>query len=631
MSNLLLSSLTSGAYAEMKSEQKIKLIPRKVIFGNPVKANPRISPDGKKLAYLAPVKNVMNIWVKTAGKKDDHPVTHDKNRGIHAYFWAQDNEQILYVQDTAGNENWRLYSVDLETKKIREFTPFKNVQIRLLDYNKHFPKDILIEMNKRHPAVHDAYHLDLPSGKLTLREENPGDVVEWITDNELKIRGKLTAREDGGNDLWIRETEKSEWRKWIEWNFEDSMLSGVFGFDREHRFLYLRDSRKSNTAELAKMELKTGRQTTVAKDPEYDLGTVLIHPDTYEIQMVSFEKEKREWQVLDSKIAEDIRAIQKLGEGDFFILGRDNKLENWIIGFTKDDGPVNYFLYHAPSKKGSFLFTSRPDLEKYRLAKIKPIVLKARDGLTLHGYLTLPPGLKPKKLPLVLNVHGGPWSRSTWGYDPEAQWLVNRGYVCLDINFRGSSGYGKFFLNAGNKEWGRKMHEDLVDAVHWAVQKGIADPKRLAIYGGSYGGYAALVGATFTPDLFRCAVSIVGPSNLITFIQSTPPYWKNFLANIYKRVGHPKTGEAFLKSRSPLFKVDQIKIPILIAQGANDPRVKRAESEQIVEAMKKKGIDHQYLLFKDEGHGFVKASNRLKFYAEAEKFLAKHLGGRYEK
>ncbi len=618
-------------YAGTAPQVKTKLIPREVIFGNPVKASPKISPDGKQLAYLAPVKNVMNIWVETLGEKDDQPVTRDKNRGIHAFFWAQDSEQILYVQDTAGNENWRLYSVSLETKKVREFTPFKDVQIRILDYNKHFPNDMLLEMNQRNPSVHDVYHLDLPSGKLMLREENPGDVVDWITDNELKIRGKLTAREDGGNDLWIRETEKSEWIKLIEWNFEDSMLSGVFGFDKDHRFLYLRDSRTSNTAELAKMELTTGEQTTIAKDPEYDLGTVLIHPDTYEIQMVSFEKEKRAWEVLDPEIAADVKAIQKLAEGDFFILGRDNQLENWVVGFTQDDGPVSYYLYHAPSKKGTFLFTSRPDLQKYPLVKSEPITLTARDGLKLHGYLTLPSGMEPKKLPLILNVHGGPWARSTWGYDAEAQWLANRGYACLDINFRGSSGYGKDFLNAGNKEWGRKMHEDLIDAVEWAVQKGIADPKRLAIYGGSYGGYAALVGATFTPDLFRCAVSIVGPSNLVTFIQSTPPYWKNFLANIYKRVGHPKKDEEFLKSRSPLFKVDQIRIPVLIAQGANDPRVKQAESEQIVAAMKKKGIDHQYLLFKDEGHGFVRPANRLKFYGEAEKFLARHLGGRYEK
>ncbi|HXV28401.1 MAG TPA: S9 family peptidase, partial [bacterium] len=436
---------------------------------------------------------------------------------------------------------------------------------------------------------------------------------------------------DGGDDLWVRDDEKSPWRKLIDWNFEDAMLGGIFGFSKDGRFLYLRDSRGVNTAQLVKMDIQSGTVDVLMNDREYDLGSVLMHPDTYEIQMVSFEKEKREWKALDPPLEEDLEAIGRLQEGDFFVASRDNGLENWIIGFSTDDAPINFYFYYPLSKKGTFLFTARPDLEKYQLAEIKPVFFKARDGLTVHGYLTLPPGIKPEKLPLVIAVHGGPWSRTTWGYDPEAQWLANRGYAALDINYRGSSGYGKGFLNAGNKEWGRKMHEDLVDAVRWAVGEGIADPERIAIYGGSYGGYAALVGATFTPDLFRCAVSIVGPSNLITFIRSTPPYWKNFLANLYKRVGNPDTEEAFLKSRSPLFRVDQIKIPILIAQGANDPRVKQAESEQIVEAMKEKGIDHQYLLFKDEGHGFVKSGNRLKFYAEAEKFLSKHLGGRYEK
>ena len=341
-------------------------------------------------------------------------------------------------------------------------------------------------------------------------------------------------------------------------------------------------------------------------------------------------KDRDHWTILDEAVREDLEIIRGLHRGDFFLLNRDHDDQIWMIGFTVDNGPVPYYSYNRKTKMAEFLFSNRPDLDQYELAQMEPVSFQSRDGLTIRGYLTLPSGAARSNLPMVLNVHGGPWHRDTWGYDAEAQWLANRGYACLQVNFRGSTGYGKHFLNAGDREWGGKMHEDLVDAVQWAVQQGLADPKRIAIYGGSYGGYASLVGATFTPDLFRCAVSIVGPSNLITFIKTIPPYWSSFLAVMHKRLGNPDTDADFLISRSPLHKVDQIRIPMLIAQGANDPRVKQAESEQIVQAMQSRGIPHEYLLFPDEGHGFVKPENRLKFYATAEKFLATHLGGRSE-
>ena len=326
----------------------------------------------------------------------------------------------------------------------------------------------------------------------------------------------------------------------------------------------------------------------------------------------------------------DFDNIGGIHQGDFFIISRDNADTTWVVAFTVDNGPVPFYAYDRKSQKATFLFDNQPELNKYTLATIEPISFTSRDGLTIHGYLTLPQGEQKTDLPMVLNVHGGPWGRDAWGYRPDAQWFANRGYACLQVNFRGSTGYGKNFLNAGDREWGRNMHNDLVDAVQWAIDKGITDPKKVAIFGGSYGGYAALVGATFTPDLFCCAVDIVGPSNLNTLIRTIPPYWSTFRATFHKRVGNPDTEEEFLNSRSPLFRVDQIKIPILIGQGANDPRVKQAESEQIVEAMKSKGIDYEYMLFPDEGHGFAKPENRLKFYAAAEKFLAKYLGGRYE-
>jgi dipeptidyl aminopeptidase/acylaminoacyl peptidase len=429
----------------------------------------------------------------------------------------------------------------------------------------------------------------------------------------------------------VRQNEQSSWDKLLTWSSDDSLNSGPVSFTKDGNSLYLIDSRNVNAGRLVKMDIKSTSTGVIAQDPQYDVGGVMIHPDTYEVEAVAFTKARTEWTVLDKSIKNDFEAIAKLDHGDYFITDRDDADDIWLVSFTKDNGPVSYYAYDRRTKKGTFLFVHMPALSDYELAHMEPISFPARDGMKIHGYITFPMWKKRTNLPIVLNVHGGPWSRDSWGYDSSAQWFANRGYVCLQVNFRGSTGYGKTFVNAGDKEWGAKMHDDLVDGVNWAVKQGYADPEKVAIFGGSYGGYAALVGATFTPDLFCCAVDIVGPSNLITLLKSIPPYWSTFLATFHKRVGNPDTEEEFLKSRSPLFKVDQIKIPILIAQGANDPRVKQAESEQIVEAMKKKGIAYEYMLFEDEGHGFAKPENRLRFFAAAEKFLAKHLGGRYEK
>jgi len=606
------------------------LIPREVLFGNPVKAGPKISPDGQKMAYLAPVDNVLNVWVGDIGSEDCRPVTKDTDRGIRIYLWAEDSRHILYLQDVGGNENWRLYAVDLETDDIRELTPFEEVQVQIVDHNRDFPDEILIAMNKENPEVHDVYHLNLTSGAIRLVAKNPGNVADWVADAHLKVRGAMVAAPDGGFDLRVREDEEADWQTLVTWSAEDSLNSHPIAFTRDGRSIYLQDSRSTNTGRLVRMEIATGNMEVIAEDPQYDVSTVVIHPDTREIQAVVFTRARDEWVVLDPSIQEDIDALREIHHGDFDLTSRDNADATWLVGFSADNGPVSYYAFDRKLKKAAFLFDNRPDLRRYTLASMEPVSFTTRDGLTVHGYITFPPGKGRKDLPMVLNVHGGPWGRDRWGYDPEAQWLANRGYVCLQVNFRGSTGYGKDFLNAGDREWGGRMHDDLVDAVQWAVARGFADPKKVAIYGGSYGGYAALVGATFTPDLFCCAVDIVGPSNLATLIRSIPPYWSTFLANFHKRVGNPDTEEEFLKSRSPLFKVDRIKIPMLIAQGANDPRVKQAESEQIVEAMKNKGIRYEYMLFPDEGHGFAKPENRLKFYAAAEKFLAKHLGGRFE-
>ena len=607
-------------------------IPREVLFGNPERTQPRLSPGGERLAYIAPVDGVLNVWVgpvgPDAGGGGFEPVTRDTDRGIRQYFWAEDGTHLVYLQDKGGDENWRLYAVDPATKETRDLTPFENVQARPLEKDKRFPDELLVGLNRRDPQVHDVHRLNLATGDLELVAENPGNVAGWVADAELRVRGALSAYPDGGFGLLVRKTEEDDWRELFRWGPEDSLNSGPVGFSEDGAQMFLKDSREANTARLVRLDLSTQEVEILAEDPVYDVSDVLVHPDTREVQAAAFTRARTEWIVLDEAVREDFAAIAKLHPGDSTVVSRDRADENWLVAFTADDGPVSYYAYDRYEKRGTHLFDDRPELKEHTLAPMEPISFEARDGLEIHGYLTVPPASGSEKVPMVLNVHGGPWVRDVWGYDPEAQWLANRGYACLQVNYRGSTGYGKGFLNAGNKEWGAKMHDDLVDAVRWAIDRGIADPERVAIYGGSYGGYAALVGATFTPDLFRCAVDIVGPSNLITLIKSIPPYWKPLLAIFHERVGNPETEDEFLKSRSPLFGVDHIKIPMLIAQGANDPRVKQAESEQIVAAMEERGIDYEYLLFPDEGHGFAKPQNRLKFYAAAEGFLAKHLGGR---
>ena len=605
-----------------------ELIPGEILFGNPVKSRPEISPDGKQIAYLAPVNNVLNIWVKTIGLEDDRVITKDKHRGINTYFRAYDMRHMIYLQDTGGNENWNLYSVDLETEEIKNLTPFNDVQVRIIKYDRHFSDEILIGMNKDDHKKHDVYRVHLNSGELEPVAENPGNVVRWLPDADFNIRGAVARRPDGGSDLLIRKGKNSPWETLLTRNVDDTIKFSCFS--KDGKYIYLLDSGDANTCRMVKIEIATGSKEMIAEDPHYDVIYTLVHPDTYEIQAVAFYKERAQWLILDETIKDDFDAIGQLDRGDFFI-SRNNDDTVWIVSFLKDTDPGSYYVYDRRSKKGSFLFSQQPALGNYTLANMEPVSFTSRDGLTIHGYLTCPPGKEKKNLPLILRVHGGPWSRDMWIFTPEVQLFANRGYACLQINYRGSTAYGKDFLNASVREWGGKMLDDLVDGVKWAVDRNIADPKKIAIFGRSYGGYAALTGAAFTPDLFCCAVDVYGISNLITFMNTLPPYWiTENKALFIKRIGDPETEEEFLKSRSPLFYVDRIKIPLLIIQGANDPRVKQSESEQIVEALKNKGIDHEYILFPDEGHSISRPENRMKFYSAAEKFLAKYLGGTWE-
>lgn len=603
------------------------LIPRQVLFGNPVKASPQVSPDGTRLAYLAPdKKDVLQVWVQTIGKDDARQVTADKKRGIRIHQWAYTPDTLLYLQDNDGDENWHIYSVNVADGVVRDLTPFQGVRAEMIDLDRNFPNELLVGLNLRDKRAHDVYRIDLTTGAVVLDTKNPGDVLGWDADPKFRIRAAQAATPDGGSQIRFRDDDKSSWKNVVTWGPDDAD-GGVIGFTADGKSLWLRSSDRRDTLSVVKRDLENGKEQVIAANPNADVSGIIFNPLTHEMEAVSFNRERIHWKALDPNIEADLKVLADVGKGEFSIVNRDRDLNTWIVAFDSDLHPADYYLYDRKTKKLTHLFESRPALAKYTLAPMKPEVIKSRDGLELVSYLTLPPGVEPKNLPLVLMVHGGPWARDSWGFDLQSQWLANRGYAVLSVNYRGSTGFGKKFLHAGDREWAAKMHDDLIDAVHWAIKAGIADPKRLAIYGGSYGGYAALVGATFTPDVFACAIDVVGPSNLVTLLKSIPPYWEPMRKLFSVRVGDIDTEREFLESRSPLFKADRIRIPMLIAQGANDPRVKQAEAEQIVEAIRKAGKPVEYLLFPDEGHGFARPENRLKFYAAAEKFLATHLGG----
>ncbi|HEY3953788.1 MAG TPA: S9 family peptidase [Streptosporangiaceae bacterium] len=611
-----------------------ELIPLEVLFGNPERVSPDISPDGTQLAWIAPHNGVLNVWVAPAGGAGDgadwaaaRVVTDDTDRGIRDFTWAHDGRHLLYVQDTGGDENWRLHDVDLVTGERRDLTPFENVQARIVATEPKFPTEVLIGLNRDNPQLHDVYRLDLVTGTLVKEVENPG-FLGFLADATMTVRLGAAPHEDGSADILVRDGADDDWRLLLTVPAEDSLTTEPIAFTADGGSLLALSSLGADTARLVRIDLATGATEVLAADPEADVTGVRLHPETREPQIVTVLRDRSRYQVLDPSLEPDLAAIRALHPGDPMFSGGDDTDTTWLISFTNDTGPVTFFSYHRPSRTGRFLFEARPELSRYQLATMEPFSFTARDGLTVHGYATFPPGAQRSGLPMVLNVHGGPWARDVWGYHPEAQWLANRGYLCVQVNFRGSTGYGKTFVNAGDREWGGKMQTDLVDAVAFAVGQGWADPKRVAIYGGSYGGYAALAGATFSTDVFCCAVDVVGPSNLKTLIETIPPYWAPMISTFHRRVGNPATDGDFLWSRSPLSRAGSIRIPLLIAQGANDPRVKQAESEQIVAALREAGIDHEYMLFADEGHGFAKPENRLRFYAAADRFLARHLGGR---
>jgi dipeptidyl aminopeptidase/acylaminoacyl peptidase len=612
----------------------VDLIPRSVLFGNPERTSPEISPDGRSLAWIAPDEGVLNLWVAPIGDSGvdwaaAQVVTRDRDRGIRAYTWARDGQHVLYVQDVGGDENWRLYDVDPQTLERRDLTPFEKIHATIIGTSKRRPAEVLVGLNKDNPQLHDVYRLDLGTGALVKEIENPG-YAGWVADEDLVVRCAIAPLPDGSFNVLVRDSASGDFQHLLTIPAEDATSTDVVSFSGDGRSLLMISAAGSDTGRLTRVDLATGESAVLFADAEADVDGVLLHPDTRDPLIVSVLKDRMTYTVLDPSVEDDLKAVRALHPGDPSFSGRDESDTTWLIAFNVDAGSVTYFMYDRAAKSGRLLFEARPALSGYELAAMEPFSFTARDGLVVHGYLTFPPGLGRENLPAVVNVHGGPQVRDAWGYNPEAQWLANRGYLCVQVNYRGSTGYGKAFVAAGDREWGGKMHDDLIDAVDHVVSQGWADRSKVAIYGGSYGGYAALVGAAFTPDVFCCAVDIVGPSNLKTLLETIPPYWAPMIAQLYRRVGNPETDQEFLWSRSPLSRAHDIRIPLLIAQGANDPRVKQAESEQIVAALTEAGIDHEYLLFPDEGHGFAKPENRIKFYTAAEKFLARYLGGRHE-
>ncbi len=620
------------------AESATPLIPRELLFGNPEKASAQISPDGTKIAYLAPVEGVLNVWVGPIdAPQKAKPVTDDRKRGIRRFFWAYTNEHIVYLQDVGGDEDWHVFSVDINSRKTIDLTPLEKVAAQIEQVSHLFPGEILIGLNDRDAQFHDIYRVDIRTGKRTLVQENPR-YSGFLTDDDFRVRFAMRFAPDGSNEI-LAPDGSGGWKEFARIPMEDTLTTTPAGFDKSGNTLYLIDSRARDTGALTAVDLKSGIQEVLAKDDRADVSNVMIHPTEKTIQAVAFNYERKEWQPLDKAVAQDLEYLASVADGEVEVASRSLDDRHWIVVYVLDDGPVRYYHYDREKRNATFLFTNQSKLEEARLAKMHPVVIPARDGLDLVSYLTLPVGsndesvARPRQpLPLVLYVHGGPWGRDAWGYNPMHQLLANRGYAVLSVNFRGSTGFGKKFLNAGNREWGAKMHDDLVDAVAWAVQEGIADPKKVAIAGGSYGGYATLVGMTMTPELFACGVDIVGPSNIKTLLATIPPYWKPVVQMFKDRVGDTTTsdGQKFLDERSPLSHVEKIKRPLLIAQGANDPRVKQAESDQIVRAMQERKIPVTYVLYPDEGHGFARPENRLSFNAVAEAFLAEHLGGRYE-
>ena len=657
------------------------LLPREVLFGNPERSHPQISPGGDHIAWLAADKNgVVNVWVGSVTESDAHVVTNENHRPIFWYAWAGDSKHILYLQDNAGDEIDHLFSTDLTNSVVRDLTPFRGVRAQNVLLDPQHPKFVLVALNLRDRHAFDMYRVDLETGAVTLEATNPGDVLTWTTDNDFAIRAATAFDGKTGNSIVrVRDAAEKPWRDLVVMPFERALFAGqvvggslIAGFAPDGQSLLIESALHSGVeagvsparertspapsaeprgerptrpplqpdkGQLVRVDLRDGKELGVlAHDPQCDVAnnglgdgpSVLLDPFTHAIQAVEFDYSTSRWVFLDPKMEADFKIIGREVPGFLDLISRDHKDRKWIIAARRSDAPASYYVFDREAKKLSKLYDEYPALVGASLAPKKGVEIKARDGLILPSYLTTPSGVEPKNLPMVLLIHGGPWFRDYDNYDPEVQLLANRGYAVLQVNYRGSTGFGLKFLNAGTGEWGRGTQEDLFDATQWAIKQGIADPKRIAAMGWSGGGFATLLALEMRPDLFACGVDGVGPADLATLFRSFPSYWSNIMTRWRRRGGDFDHDEKLNREVSPLYHVDKVRAPLLIGQGKNDPRVTIENVNGMVAALRKAEREVIYVVYPDEGHGFARPENNFDFYGRVEEFLAKHLGGRAE-
>ena len=603
------------------------MIPLKDFFRNPEMSSFSLSPDGKHISYMKPWEEgnrMMNVYVRPIDSNDEIRITDASKRSLYGYFWINDN-RIAYVQDKGGDENIHIYAVDIDGKNNIDLTPFENIQARITDDLEDDPNFMLVALNKRNPQIHDVYRLNVNNGDMDMIAENPGNISGWGTDHDGKLRIATTS--DGVNtSLLYRENEEDDFKSILTTNFKESVSPLFFTFDNKE--LYVSSNRGRDKSAIFKFDLETAKEgELIFEHDEVDVYGLMSSKKRKVITGVSYTTDKRQIHFFD-KWRENLQSTleSQLKGVEVAISGLSKDETKAIVVTYSDRSRGTYYYYDIENDNLTKLADLSPWLNEDDMAFMKPIKYKSRDGLTIPGYLTLPLDYKKgEKLPVVINPHGGPWARDNWGFNPEIQFLANRGYAVLQMNFRGSVGYGREFWEISFKQWGKTMQDDITDGVNWLIEEGIADPDRIAIYGASYGGYATLAGLTFTPDIYACGVDYVGVSNIFTLLETLPPYWELGRQMMYEMIGNPETEKELLEAASPLFHIDKIKAPLLVAQGANDPRVKQAESDQIVDALKAKGIDVPYILKEDEGHGFYNEENQFDFYQEMEKFLDKHL------
>lgn len=615
------------------------LIPRDLLLRNPTRASYSISPDGEYLAFLADVSGQLTIWVGPRdGSAPPQRVSPPANASITQFSWAYTSRHILFLRDDTGRENWYVQSVDVLTGEAFSLTPTNGASARIVSLSHRHPDRVLVAVNLRNAAIHDLCEVGVTGGELAMKEENPG-FAGYVVDTDYRVHIAYRLLADGACEYLTRDSE-GNWRPLFSIPFEDQMTTRIEWIDARHGWLYLRDSRNRNTSGLVRLDMADGSLTTLAESENADLVTVLVKPADDALQAVSFEYDRLRWQFFDVETEKVFARLEKDSPGNITILNRSIDDRFWVTCGSGDAAPGRFYLYDRKQESCEFLAENFDFLHGQPLSPMHSIRIRSRDGLELMTYMQLPRWTDPagtgrpdRPMPAVILVHGGPWARDHWGLNPSTQWLANRGYVTLSVNFRGSSGFGKRFLNAGNREWGAKMQDDLLDVAAWAVENGIAGEDRLAVMGSSYGGYAALATLALGPaDRFACAVDLSGPANLVSFLESAPAYWKPIQDMLAARVGDYRTeeGREFLLSRSPLTHAGRIRRPVLIVHGENDARVPRRESDQIAEVLHTAGIPVVYVVFSDEGHVISKPANAQAFAAMAESFLSRFLGGRAE-